>query len=185
MTIPLHRAVFLDRDGTLNEECNYLHRPEDWRWLPGVVDGLAKLHQADYLLVVITNQAGIARGYYTEEQVHALHTWVNLQLRQHGVSISGFYFCPHHPEFTHGGCTCRKPSPLLLKKASVELDIDLGKSWMVGDKLLDIQAGNAAGCRSILVRTGYGEEAAAQCQGLASIATNFSEAAAQILRHSL
>lgn len=185
MTMPLHRAVFLDRDGTLNEECNYLHRPEDWRWLPGVVDGLVKLHQAEYLLVVITNQAGIARGYYTEEQMHALHTWVNVQLRQHGVSISGFYFCPHHPEFTPGGCTCRKPSPLLLKKAAAELNIDLGKSWMVGDKLLDIQAGNAAGCRSILVRTGYGEEEAAQCQGLASIATNFSEATAQILRHSL
>ena len=176
------KAVFLDRDGTLNEEISYLYRPEDWRWLPGVIEGLLRLREAGYLLIVISNQAGIARGYYTQEDVHALHRWVNSRLETYGAGIDAFYFCPHHPEFTPGGCACRKPSPLLIKKAAHDFGIDLSQSWMIGDKALDYEAGTAAGCASILVETGYGTSERAALAPGASVVSNFSEAVEAVLK---
>jgi D-glycero-D-manno-heptose 1,7-bisphosphate phosphatase len=151
------KAVFLDRDGTLNVDKGYVHNIEDWEWLPGAIDAIAALKNAGFLVIVVTNQAGIARGYYTGVDVAKLHVWINGELHKHGTMIDGFYYCPHHPE--HGGkCECRKPMPGMLHAAKQDFDIDLSCSWLVGDKASDIQAGLAAGVSSILVLTGYGKE---------------------------
>jgi D-glycero-D-manno-heptose 1,7-bisphosphate phosphatase len=150
-------AVFLDRDGTLNVDKGYVHRIEDWEWIPGAIDAIAVLKKAGFLVIVITNQAGIARGYYDEADMTNLHTRINEELQTHGATIDGFYHCPHHPEFSAvRECECRKPMPGLIYKARQDFDIDLGRSWLVGDKASDIQAGLAAGIKSILVLTGYG-----------------------------
>jgi D-glycero-D-manno-heptose 1,7-bisphosphate phosphatase len=157
---PLRPAVFFDRDGTLNVEKNYLHRIEDWEWIDGAVAALARLQAAGFALVVITNQAGIARGLYDEAAVHTLHSWMREQLKTHGVTIDGIYFCPHHPDFTPNYaqvCQCRKPNPGMVLQAAREHGLDLGNSWVVGDRWSDLQAGEAAGLAGgVLVRTGYG-----------------------------
>ncbi|MCF7966199.1 MAG: D-glycero-beta-D-manno-heptose 1,7-bisphosphate 7-phosphatase [Methylobacter tundripaludum] len=156
-----NKVVFLDRDGTLNVEKGYVHRIEDWEWIPGAIDAIVSLKKAGFLVIVITNQAGIARGYYTDTEVNLLHTKINEELKEHGVAIDGFYHCPHHPDFSEA-CECRKPMPGLINEASQDFDVDLGGSWLVGDKVSDIQAGLAAGVKSILVLTGYGNNDRAQ-----------------------
>lgn len=148
-------AVFLDRDGTLNIDKGYVHCLDDWEWIPGAIDAISALKKAGFLVIIITNQAGIARGYYDEAAMENLHTRINKELKEHGTMIDGFYHCPHHPEFS-GVCECRKPMPGLIYEARQSFDIDLGRSWLVGDKASDIQAGLAAGVKSILVLTGYG-----------------------------
>ncbi len=154
------RAVFLDRDGTLNVEKDYLYRVEDFEFIPGVPEALKKLQEAGFLLVVVTNQSGVARGFYTLEDVEILHRHMRAELDKYGVTLDGIYVCPHHPEKGQPpfniDCDCRKGKPGMLLQAAQELDIDLSQSFMVGDKLADIEAGTAAGCSSILVRTGYG-----------------------------
>jgi len=153
MTDPgLIPAVFLDRDGTLNRDKGYVHLWADWEWLPGAKEALALL--TGYKLVVVTNQAGVAKGLYSEEAVRELHARVNQDLP---APLDAFYHCPHHPDFS-GPCACRKPAPGLLTRAAAELGLDLARSFMVGDKLSDAAAGRAAGCRSILVRTGHGRD---------------------------
>lgn len=149
----LRPAVFLDRDGTLNADRGYVCRPEDIRWLPGVAAALARLRWAGYLLIVVTNQSGIARGYYDEQTMQALHDWMGADLRAQGAHIDAFYHCPHHPDIS-GACPCRKPAPGLLLRAAEDWFIDLGHSWMVGDKMSDVVAGRAAGCTPILLDTG-------------------------------
>lgn len=142
-------AVFLDRDGVINEELNYVHRIEDFHFLPGVLEACRKLSQAGYLLVVITNQAGIARGYYDTATFEGLTRWMELQFSAAGAPLSAVYYCPHHPEAAvpvfRKSCACRKPAPGMLLRAQRELGIDLGRSILVGDKLSDIEAGTAAG----------------------------------------
>ena len=136
-----NRAVFLDRDGTLNIDKGYVHRIEDWEWIPGAIEAIAALKKARFLVIIITNQAGIARGYYDEADMNNLHARINEELKEHGATIDGFYHCPHHPEFgAVRECECRKPMPGMIDKAS------------------DIQAGLAAGIKSILVLTGYGNK---------------------------
>ncbi|MDR1535377.1 MAG: D-glycero-beta-D-manno-heptose 1,7-bisphosphate 7-phosphatase [Planctomycetota bacterium] len=158
-------AVFLDRDGVLNVEKGYLHRWEDWEWIPGAPPALAELSRAGFKLVVATNQAGVAKGYYGEDAVRRLHDRVNRDLRERtGTLIDAFYHCPHHPDFGPP-CACRKPRPGLLLRAAEELGLDLPASWMVGDKLSDLEAGRAASCRPLLVRTGYGAETEAGIPG--------------------
>jgi D-glycero-D-manno-heptose 1,7-bisphosphate phosphatase len=155
-------AVFLDRDGTLIEEVNYLSSPEQVRLIPGAADAVRRLNDACVLVVVVTNQAGVARGYFPESRVGEVHARLAALLAEHGAHIDAFYHCPHHPTAGVGAyrvaCDCRKPKPGLLLTAARELDIDLSRSWMIGDKLCDAAAGEAAGCRSILVRTGHGRE---------------------------
>jgi D-glycero-D-manno-heptose 1,7-bisphosphate phosphatase len=151
-------AVFLDRDGTLNIDKGYVHRIEDWQWIPGAIDSIAALKKAGFLVIVITNQAGIARGYYDESDMASLHAKINEELTAYNATIDGFYYCPHHSEFgSVRQCQCRKPMPGLIYAAKHDFDIDLAQSWLVGDKASDIQAGLAAGVKSILVLTGYGE----------------------------
>lgn len=176
-------CVFIDRDGTLNVEKNYLHRYEDWEWIPGSVDMLKALREAGFLAIVVTNQAGVGRGYYDEAAIARLHALVDQDLLAAGSGIDAYYYCPHHPE--HGevrDCDCRKPAPGMLLEAQREWHIALEDSWMVGDKLSDINAGLAAGTRCILVRTGYGHEEEDRCPPGVLVVDDFAEAAALILR---
>jgi D-glycero-D-manno-heptose 1,7-bisphosphate phosphatase len=151
----LKPAVFLDRDGTLNEDRGYVWRWTDFYWLKGVPEALFKLQNAGFKLVVVTNQAGVAKGLYQEKDVLALHQQVESDLKQYGVTIDGYYYCPHR-----GGainpCSCRKPAPGLIIKAAQDLGIALNNSFLVGDKVSDIQAGLNARVQPLLVRTGYG-----------------------------
>lgn len=158
--LPLKRAVFLDRDGTINVEKEYLHRIEDFEFLPGAPQAIRRLNEAGLLVLVVTNQSGIGRGYYSAEEVETLHGHLQSQLNALGARIDGFYLCPHHPTEGVGdyrvACDCRKGEPGLLLRAAEDFGIDLASSWMVGDKVADIEAGTRAGCRPILVLTGYG-----------------------------
>ncbi|UFS71222.1 D-glycero-beta-D-manno-heptose 1,7-bisphosphate 7-phosphatase [Geomonas sp. RF6] len=161
-----HRAVFLDRDGTINIEREYLSRVEDFQLVPGVPLALKRLQEAGFLLVVVTNQSGIGRGFYTEGDLERLHQHMVHELESYGAKISACYFCPHHPEHGTGAyrteCDCRKPLPGMLLQASRDLDIDLPRSYMVGDKVADVEAGLKAGCAPMLVLTGYGEKEVAK-----------------------
>jgi len=155
-----HAAVFLDRDGTINEEVSYLSRMEQLKLFPQTPEAIRLVNAAGMKVVVVTNQSGIARGYFTEEFVRSVHDRINELLRAGGARIDAFYVCPHHPVYGNGiykqDCECRKPRPGLLLKAAAELDIDLSRSYMVGDMLKDIEAGKKVGARGVLVRTGYG-----------------------------
>lgn len=157
------KVVFLDRDGTMNVEVNYLHRPEDLQIIPGTPEALRRLREAGYLLVVVSNQAGVARGYYTEDEVKRFHRYFEERLEAAGAAIDRWYYCPHHPEHGIGiyrtACRCRKPGTGMLEQAERELGpIDRSASWMIGDARSDIGAGAAFGVRTILVGTGYGEQ---------------------------
>lgn len=158
----MERVVFLDRDGTLNQEVRYLYRPRDLVLLPGVPQALKLLKEAGYRLVVVTNQAGVARGYYGEEDVRKLHRHMNRVLEAEGVSIDAYYYCPHHPRYGVGiykqACNCRKPGTGMFEMAQKQFQVDKARSFMVGDKLLDAEAGKNYGLTSILVGTGYGKE---------------------------
>ncbi len=155
----LRKAVFLDRDGTINVEKNYLHRISEWEWIPGAIEAIRRLNDAGYLVIVVTNQAGIARGMYKEEDVHRLHNQLDVMLAPLRAHIDAYYYCPHHPDFGEKiSCDCRKPAPGMILQAQKDWNIDLPHSYMVGDKIADIDAARAAGVRPILVATGYGAE---------------------------
>jgi D-glycero-D-manno-heptose 1,7-bisphosphate phosphatase len=155
-----NRAVFIDRDGTVNEEKEYLHRPEDFRFIPGAPAAIRLLNEAGFLVLVVTNQSGVGRGYYDEAAVRRLHRFMDEELGRHGAKVDAYYFCPHHPRHGTGDylreCACRKPLPGMLHEAAGDFQIDLTASFIIGDKIADIEAGLAAGCRPLLVRTGYG-----------------------------
>ena len=152
----------MDRDGTINEEDGYVHKIEDLRFTPGAQEAIGLARESGYLVVVISNQAGVARGYYTEEDVRRFQDHMQDELKKAGTKVDGFYYCPHHPDSGQGKylvvCECRKPKPGMLIQASKDLGIDLSRSFMIGDHLNDIKAGHNAGCRTALVRTGYGKE---------------------------
>lgn len=155
-------AAFLDRDGVINEEVNYLHDPDKVVILPGVAEALRLIRERGYQAIVVTNQAGVAKGYYGESDVEAVHRRIDEMLAAEGAKVDGYYFCPHHPQFT-GECDCRKPSPGMLLAAAEKFGIDCAGSFMVGDRLSDVEAGVRAGCsRSFLVRSGYGEKVIAE-----------------------
>ncbi len=149
-------AAFLDRDGVINVEVNYLHEPDKAELIPGVAAAIRRLNTAGYPVLVVTNQAGVAKGYYPEADIHAVHRRLTELLAAEGARIDAFYFCPHHEKFT-GECDCRKPRPGMLLRAIRDWDVDPAHSLMVGDRLSDMEAGRAAGCGTcVLVRTGYG-----------------------------
>lgn len=152
-------AVFLDRDGTLNVEKGYIHRYGDWEWIPGAIEAIRLLNDGGYLAIVITNQAGVARGMYTEAHIATLHEEVARDAAKQGARIDAFYYCPHHPQFgAVRDCVCHKPEPGMILQAQREERIELTGSFMIGDKMSDIEAGRAAGVRSLLVESGYGAE---------------------------
>ena len=181
----LYPAVFLDRDGTLNRDKGYVHLWADWEWLPGAPEALARLKEAGYKLVVVTNQAGVAKGLYREEAVRELHRLVNQDLAGRGLpALDAFYHCPHHPDYS-GPCSCRKPAPGLLRLAAAELGLDPARSFIIGDKLSDTAAGLAAGCRPLLVRTGHGRAEAAGAPPDLTVAEDLAEAARLITERFL
>lgn len=178
----LRRVVFLDRDGTLNVEVNYLSRPEQMQLLPGVGEGLRGLQCAGYALVVLSNQSGLARGYFSESTLAEIHLRMAAQLATHGVELDGIFYCPHRPA---DNCECRKPKPGLAYRAAKALGLDLNASFVVGDKACDIELGRAIEARTVLVRTGWGGEYDLQVAPAPNfIATNFTEASQWILQNT-
>lgn len=185
------QAVFLDRDGTLVEEAGYLDRLERLVFFPYSVDAIRLLNRANFAVVVVTNQAGIARGIFKESFVAEAHRHITQRLAAGKARIDGFYYCPHHPEAVieefRRSCDCRKPQPGLLKQAASELDLALDRSFVVGDRWHDLEAGERVGARGVLVRTGYGrtEEAAGHPRVKPSaIVDNLMEAVSWLLRAS-
>lgn len=157
------KAVFLDRDGTIVREVNYLCRPEDTELLPGAGQAIAKLRRAGFAVVVVSNQSGIARGYFSHDDLQSVQDELIRQLAGHNTEIDGWYNCVHHPngevEQFRMVCDCRKPKPGLVHSAAAEMDLELEGSYMVGDRLRDVACGNAAGLTSILVRSGQNDGA--------------------------
>ncbi len=156
-----NKALFLDRDGVINVEKEYLHTSEAFEFIDGIFDTLRYAQTKGYLLIVITNQSGIGRGYYTEKDFLALNEWMCEQFTQEKISISKVYYCPHSPVEI---CDCRKPLPGMIQRASEEFKIDVNHSLLIGDKESDISAGKAAGIGTcILARSGHDiDESASQ-----------------------
>ena len=157
-----NRAVFLDRDGTLIAEAGYLNHLDRLTLFPYSIDAVRQLNAAGFLVVVITNQAGIARGVVPESFLAEAHRYLDERLGAGGARVDRYYYCPHHPDGIVEGlnrrCECRKPAPGLWTRAAADLDLDLSRSFSVGDRWHDVQAARAAGTRSVMVRTGYGRE---------------------------
>jgi D-glycero-D-manno-heptose 1,7-bisphosphate phosphatase len=152
----MHPAVFLDRDGVLIEERNYLHRVEDVAFIPGAIAALRRLQDAGFLLFIVTNQSGVGRGYFTLSDVETVHAHIAAECARHGVRFQKIYVAPEAPEQPSRG---RKPSPQFLFDARDTFGVELGRSFMIGDKLIDLECGwNAGVQQAILVRTGYGAE---------------------------
>jgi len=172
-------AIFLDRDGTLVEEVNYLSRVEDLRLFPFSADAVRRLKEAGFLIIVVTNQSGIGRGIYTEAEMHAIHEAIQNELNG---AIDAFYFCPHLP---CDGCDCRKPKLGMIEAAARDLEIDVENSWMIGDKKIDVETGLSAGMRTALVLTGYGTQHKGSLEQLPEIMEDDLEAvAAEVVRIS-
>jgi D-glycero-D-manno-heptose 1,7-bisphosphate phosphatase len=183
----MKRAVFLDRDGTLIEEVGYLDRFEQIRVFPYSVDAVRMLTRAGFTVVVATNQSGVARGFFDEAFVGAVHERLGRTFADAGARIEGFYHCPHHPDGPVPAyqkvCDCRKPRSGLLRRAASELDLDLARSFVVGDRANDIEAGRAVGVAGVLVLTGYGTSVEADARSAArAVTNNLIEAVSWILR---
>jgi D,D-heptose 1,7-bisphosphate phosphatase len=154
-------AVFLDRDGVITEDPpHYAHRLNQLFIIPGSAEAISHLNRHNYAVIVITNQSGVARGMYEESDINIFNEEMKKRLQKKGAHIDALYYCPHHPqgpilEYKHN-CNCRKPKPGMLLKAKRELGINLKKSYLIGDKWTDIEAGKAVGCKTILVMTGHG-----------------------------
>lgn len=176
-------AVFLDRDGTLNEEVGYLSHPEELRLLPGAAAAVAALNARGIPVVIVTNQSGIGRGYYGWKDFAAVMSRMGTLLAMENAHVDAVYAAPHHEkgqgEYADANHPDRKPNPGMLLRAAEEHGLDLARSWMVGDKAIDVEAGHRAGCRACLVRTGYGAEEEA-C-GADLVATDLPEAVERIL----
>jgi D-glycero-D-manno-heptose 1,7-bisphosphate phosphatase len=152
------KCIFIDRDGTLIEEVNFLHRVEDLRFFDYTDESVKLLKKHGFLVVIATNQSGIGRGIYTENQMREVHDAIQNQLTE---KIDAFYFCPHLPD---EGCVCRKPNLGMIEQARKDFAIDLNESWMIGDKVLDVELGHNAKIKTALVKTGYGKKDAEKLQ---------------------
>jgi D-glycero-D-manno-heptose 1,7-bisphosphate phosphatase len=184
-----NQAVFLDKDGTLIEDVPYNVDPQQMRLTPGAGVGLQQLQQLGYQLIVISNQSGVARGYFAESALAAVATRLQQLLAPFNVSLAGFYYCPHHPDGTADryaiACDCRKPAPGLIGQAAREHGLDLNHSWLIGDILNDVEAGRRAGCRTILINNGNETEWRLSAQRLPHfLSPNLAEAANVITRES-
>jgi D-glycero-D-manno-heptose 1,7-bisphosphate phosphatase len=147
------KVVFLDRDGVINKDKNYLYKKEDFEFIDGVFEACQYFQKLGYQLIVVTNQSGIARGYYQEQDFQKLTQWMIEQFADKDIKILDVFFCPHGPEST---CNCRKPKPGMLLEAKIKYNIDMEDSWILGDKEADVSAANASGIpNTILVKTGH------------------------------
>ena len=185
---PSRRAVFLDRDGTVLEEAGYLDRLERLVFFPFAIDAIRLLNHGGFAVVIFTNQSGVGRGMYEEAFVDQAHAVIDQRVTAGGGRIDGFYYCPHHPaaeiERYRKDCDCRKPGPGMLRAAAADLGLDLSRSFAVGDKWTDVQAGLAAGGSGVLVRTGYGRSSETSRRSVepTHIADDLIAATAWILR---
>lgn len=151
----MNKAIFLDRDGVINKEINYLSKISDFKFVEGIFDICKFFIDLNYKIFIITNQSGIARGFYSENDFNILTNWMLGEFKKNGIQISKVYYCPHHPNYT-GDCTCRKPKPGMIVKAALEYSLDLSESILIGDKFSDIKAGESAGINmNILVQTNH------------------------------
>ena len=182
------RAVFLDRDGTLIEEVGYLNRIDRAVLYPWSIDAVRLLNRAGFKVVVISNQSGVARGYFDESFVAEVEAWLSEQMKAGGARIDAFYYCPHHPdariERYRLDCDCRKPRPGLARRAAAEMNLDLARSIVAGDWWIDVQVAQAVGAAGILVRTGFGaseERKPPEGVAAAAIVDNLIEAVSFIL----
>ena len=155
------RAVFLDRDGTINEQRGYINHISRFVLLPGTVEAIRLLNQHDFLAIIISNQSGVARGYFPVELVHEVHEHLKGLLRKEGAEIDGIFFCPHYPggevEEYSIDCNCRKPRPGLIQNARELFEIDMARSYLIGDRLSDIELAQRCSLKGVLVKTGYGK----------------------------
>lgn len=155
-------AVFVDRDGTINVDVDFLSSPDQLQLIPRSAEAIKELNDLGVPVIVITNQSGIARGLYSEDDLHRVHSAMDEMLRHHGATISAYYYCPHHPNEGIApyvkDCKCRKPKPGMLNDAKMEFGLDLRRSFIVGDKCIDMQTGKSVGAVAIQVSTGYGTE---------------------------
>ena len=183
-------AVFLDRDGVISEEVGYLSDLSQLQLIPEAAQAVHRLNAIGLKVIIITNQSGVARGYFSESQVREVHREMEKMLSAQRAQIDAIYYCPHHPEGTVGQyrreCDCRKPSPGMLAQAADEHGIDLTQSYLVGDKLTDVECAQRAGTRGILVLTGYGKDEEKKIHDASSakpvfIAQNLLEAAQWII----
>lgn len=182
------KAVFLDRDGTIVEDIGYINSPKDLALIPGAVDAIRMLNEAGYKVVVITNQAGVARGLVTEDMLQTIDKTLHKYILSGGAHLDAIYYCPHHPEYGFypykQACECRKPHPGLIKKAEKDLKIDLSQSYMIGDKATDVEAGSRAGTKTIFVLTGKGMKEREKLNGKPDhVADNLLEAIQWILKN--
>jgi len=182
-------AVFLDRDGTIIREADYLRSTSEMRLLPRAAEAIRRLNEAGFAVVVATNQSGIARNLLSEADLEGIHDALRRRLAKRGAKLDAIYYCPHHPEGAipryRRRCACRKPAPGMLLRAASELDLDLSRSFAVGDGERDVTAGCRAGCHTVLVRTGYGvetEKAAGGEIGADHVADNLLDAVVWILK---
>ncbi len=156
----MNRAVFMDRDGTISEEVGYINHPSRFRVFPYAAAAVKLLNDNDWLAIVVTNQAGVARGYFPEEMISTVHDQLKTELQKDSAHLDAIYYCAHHPAVGKPryrlDCDCRKPKPGLILRAAREFDIDLKHSWMVGDRYNDIELAQNAGLNSALVLSGYG-----------------------------
>ncbi|HEY0377014.1 MAG TPA: HAD family hydrolase [Pyrinomonadaceae bacterium] len=154
------RAVFMDRDGTISEEVGYVNHPSRYRVFPYSAEAVRLLNEAGWLAILVTNQAGVARGYFTEDVITAVHGVLETELARGGARLDAVYYCAHHPTVGEPpyrlDCDCRKPKPGLITRAARDFDVDLAQSWMVGDRSSDVELAHNAGTRSAFVLSGYG-----------------------------
>ena len=176
------RAVFLDRDGTVVDDPGFLHEPGKVKLLPGAAQAIKKLNEHGFLVIIVTNQSGIARGLYTVEDYEGVQRRLIELLEKQGAHIDGAYFCPHHPQFT-GRCDCRKPGSKLFQEAQRALDIDFTHSWWIGDRLSDVQPARVLDGHGILVATGDGNLHQGQARALGvMVVADLAAAADEIVR---
>ena len=155
-------AVFMDRDGTIIDELGYLKDPNDLNIIPGAVDAIRLINRAQLKAVIVTNQSGVARGYFSEETLEKIHKRLKERLMKEGAYIDAIYYCPHHPNEGHPKyrktCNCRKPYPGMLDMAAKDLTVDLERSYVIGDKIIDMSLAHRVGAKGLLVLTGYGKD---------------------------
>jgi len=177
-----HRAVFLDRDGTIVEDPGFLHESGKVRLLSGAGEAIHRLNEAGWLVITVSNQSGIARGLYDATAYRAVQRRLVELLAAHGARLDGAYFCPHHPEFT-GPCECRKPGVLLFREAAAALGLELARSVWVGDRVSDVQPARKLGGRALLVETGRGAAHVRKARALGvPVVADLAAAAAEIVR---
>jgi D-glycero-D-manno-heptose 1,7-bisphosphate phosphatase len=156
----MKRAVFIDRDGTLSEEVGYINHPSRFRLFPYAAPAIKLLNESGWLAIVTTNQAGVARGYFSEDMIQTVHAAMTGELERDGAQLDAIYYCAHHPSVGEApyrfDCDCRKPKPGLISRAAREFEIDLAASWMVGDRYSDVELARNAGVNSAFVLSGYG-----------------------------